>query len=235
MSIAALLWIALASSGPPADGVVAAEPVAAEVDVGDRVVVVRNPDPDLDARLLAELRFLGFTSEVVDVPVPRDVAALHDLARVHDAAAAIAIHDGGDRVTVWIGDRVTGKSVARALDPTQPDRAREIAVRTVELLRASLVELQHVPAAPEAEVASTTRAWALVRPAAAWPRMSTNAGPTASDRSGSALASRRRRPNHGPRPIHPAYTSARPSGPRTSAACSGAVPESTTPTWRCGA
>ncbi len=155
MSIAALLWIALASSGPPADGVVAAEPVAAEVDVGDRVVVVRNPDPDLDARLLAELRFLGFTSEVVDVPVPRDVAALHDLARVHDAAAAIAIHDGGDRVTVWIGDRVTGKSVARALDPTQPDRAREIAVRTVELLRASLVELQHVPAAPEAEVASS--------------------------------------------------------------------------------
>ncbi len=162
--IVAALWIALASSGPapggssdPApDGPVAAEPVAAaEIDVADRVVVVRNPDPDLDARLAAELRFLGFVAEVVDVPVPRDVAALHDLARVHDAAAAIAIHDGGDRVTVWIGDRVTGKSVARALEPTQPDRPREIAVRTVELLRASLVELQHVPPVPEAEVASS--------------------------------------------------------------------------------
>jgi hypothetical protein len=160
--IVAALWIALASSGPapggssdPApDGPVAAEPVAAaEIDVADRVVVVRNPDPDLDARLAAELRFLGFVAEVVDVPVPRDVAALHDLARVHDAAAAIAIHEGG--ASVWIGDRVTGKSVARALEPTQPDRPREIAVRTVELLRASLVELQHVPPVPEAEVASS--------------------------------------------------------------------------------
>jgi hypothetical protein len=154
--IVAALWIALASSGPAPDGLVAAEPIAAaEIDVGDRVVLVRNPDPDLDARLVAELRFLGFVADVVDVPVPRDVAALHDLARVHDAAAAIAVHDGGDRVTVWIGDRVTGKSVARALEPTQPDRPREIAVRTVELLRASLVELQHVPPVPEAEVASS--------------------------------------------------------------------------------
>jgi hypothetical protein len=120
-----------------------------------RIAVVGHADPEVTARLVAELRFLGFSPEVVDAPLSGNPDALVELARTHGVAAAIAVDMAGGRVEVWIVDRITGKLVARELvlsrDPAS-DEPREIAVRSVELLRASLVEVQEGPPPPEAEV-----------------------------------------------------------------------------------
>lgn len=131
------------------------EPSAPASSQGDRVTVVRSADADVDARLTAELRFLGFAPELVDAPPESGIAGLHGLARAHAAAAAIAIEERDGAITVWISDRVTGKTVVRELQLVEDDRAREIAVRTVELLRASLAEVEQSAPTPEAEVAPT--------------------------------------------------------------------------------
>lgn len=131
-----------------------------------RVAVVDLPAPEITARLVAELRFLGFAPAVVAPPAASDPAALVELARAHGAAAAIAVDTAGGRVQVWILDRMTGKLVARqlALAPGSPDDApREIAVRSVELLRASLLEVEQAPPPPEAEIPVTPAARRTLR------------------------------------------------------------------------
>lgn len=120
-----------------------------------RIAVVDAAEPEVTARLVAELRFLGFSPEVVAPPPSAEPEALVALARASGAAAAVAVDTAGGRVQVWIVDRMTGKLVARQLalapDPAS-DEPREIAVRSVELLRASLLEVEQAPAPPEAEV-----------------------------------------------------------------------------------
>ena len=141
-------------------------PSAARRDDATRVAVVGDADAPLTARLVAELRFLGFTPEVLTAIATPDPAALVELARDHGVAAAIAVDTTGGRVQVWIFDRMTGKLVARAFAQTEPgaDAPRELAVRSVELLRASLLELEHGPT-PAAEIDATPVARRTLRPA----------------------------------------------------------------------
>lgn len=154
---AVALAVALPVLAPVSGHALGPPRVSAETDSSSstRIAVVGRADAEVTARLVAELRFLGFAPEVIAPPSSPEPQALVELARAEGVAAAIAVDMEGGRVQVWIVDRMTGKLVARELvlstDPAR-DEPREIAVRSVELLRASLVEVEHAPPPPEAEV-----------------------------------------------------------------------------------
>jgi hypothetical protein len=122
-------------------------------DAHARVAVVATTSSEITDRLVDEVRFLGFEPQVVAPLADDDPSALVELARSLDVAAAIRVDAAKGRVQVWVVDRMTGKLVARDLrldDEGQLD-ARVVAVRAVELLRASLAELESRPPPPEAE------------------------------------------------------------------------------------
>jgi hypothetical protein len=105
-------------------------------------------------RLRAELAGLGL--DVRTVPKQANEQLPGDLissARNAGAVAAFRIIVDGDRADVWIADRVTGKVVLREMLPrgAQID-GRVVALRAVELLRASLLELD-APKAPQGGMA----------------------------------------------------------------------------------
>ena len=155
------------SSAPGADAP-ASDPAPSSPRSTDalRIAVVDLAEPELTARIVAELRFLGFSPEVVPPPASAEPDALLALARTRGAAAAIHVDVAGGRVQVWIVDRMTGKLVARqlALAPDAAhDEPREIVVRSVELLRASLLEVEQAPPPPEAEVPVTPAARRTLR------------------------------------------------------------------------
>ena len=109
-----------------------------------RIVVVSSPstEPTMLRRLRAELAGLGFL--VVDVESMTDATpeSLADTAREQHAFAAIRVVSARGGVTVWIADLVTGKTVLRTLAGSESDVSGEVvALRAVELLRASLMEL----------------------------------------------------------------------------------------------
>lgn len=128
-------------------------------------IAVIAADAEVDRRLVGELHFLGFDAKVVTSPSGRAPQDLSALARRLDVAAAIAVDQDGHQVVVWIVDRMTGKLVARVLDlATTDDAPREIAVRAVELLHASLAEVAMGRPAPEAEVPVTAASRGMLRP-----------------------------------------------------------------------
>jgi hypothetical protein len=120
---------------------------AADVHAGEgptRVALIEDPaDSSILPRLRAELTGLGLDVTLVprkaDEQLPRD---LIEAARAADAAAAFRIVLGEGQADVWIADRVTGKVVLREMLPrgAQID-GRVVALRAVELLRVSLLEL----------------------------------------------------------------------------------------------
>lgn len=108
-----------------------------------RVLVIDPGVPALSGRLSEEIEALGL--EVVLIVEGDPSAALEESARKNDAIAAIRIEGGGSgAVEMTIVDRATGKTVSRRLaiaTPSDPASSELIATRTVELLRASLMEL----------------------------------------------------------------------------------------------
>ncbi|MBI2896020.1 MAG: hypothetical protein HYY06_20850 [Deltaproteobacteria bacterium] len=109
-------------------------------------IAVDGPGDPVAARLRAELEALGFEVEVLEAPslVPSR-PLLEAAARDRGAIAAVRIVPSQAGVEVWVFDRVTGKTVLREV-VTDPDPARPdfelIALRAVELLRASLMEVE---------------------------------------------------------------------------------------------
>jgi hypothetical protein len=122
-----------------------------------KVVVIDPGVPALSARLFEEIEALGL--QAVSVPDGAPAGSLEESARAHEAIAAIRIGRGGSgTVEMTILDRVTGKTVSRRLSiatASDPTSAELIATRTVELLRASLMELS-ASHPPRGEVAVTT-------------------------------------------------------------------------------
>ncbi len=121
---------------------------------GSRVVLLEPTDSDGPlrdalARTRAELSAEGF--EVVVRPLPRGVStreALQDAAAASDAEAAISIESITGGADVWVTDRVTGKTLVRTVDVSDlpaAEKPRALAIRAVELLRASLVEAVALP------------------------------------------------------------------------------------------
>lgn len=141
MRCAWLIFVCVSLFAAPAwasSRVVLLEPSAAEGALRDALTRTR-----------AELAAEGF--EVVVRPLPEGADTRHTLevaAQETDAEAAIAIASIAGGAEVWVTDRITGKTLVRTVDVgDQPDneRPRALAIRAVELLRASLVEAVALP------------------------------------------------------------------------------------------
>ncbi|MBN2196381.1 MAG: hypothetical protein JW751_26440 [Polyangiaceae bacterium] len=121
------------------------------------VVVAGSPSDGVTIRIERELRALGVAVTVVPSGSLEDPSrgALETAARQLGAFAAIRIVETGSAAEVWVADRVTGKTVIRELVQGDPNDDGEVALGAVELLRASLLELQAIERAPRGEVAPT--------------------------------------------------------------------------------
>jgi hypothetical protein len=123
-----------------------------------RVVLIEDPaETTILPRLRAELVGLGLEVHTVakqeSEQLPRDLIAS---ARNVGAVAAFRIMVVADHADVWIADRITGKVVLRELLPRGAKiDGRVVALRAVELLRASLLELD-AGKPPPAEVPRPT-------------------------------------------------------------------------------
>ncbi|MEP6652716.1 MAG: hypothetical protein ABJA82_05130 [Myxococcales bacterium] len=126
---------------------------AASAQAAAEVVLLRASNGDALSRqgttlLTAELRAMGF--EVVEVDA--EDAAARDLPREIErvstrlqpvATFAFVPVVGGTTVELWLQDRLTGKLVIRRVEVTSgPGAAADLAVKAVELLRGSLLEVK---------------------------------------------------------------------------------------------
>jgi hypothetical protein len=137
-----------------------------------RVAIVRTASADgllreANTRLRAELVSAGF--EVVDVAsVPGDPRS--GVERVSEASGsfatvAMARTGTGALADVWISDHVTGKTVVRRLRVgTEPNAAAILAIRALELLRASLLEVSTPKPAAEPQPAAPPDVLNWVKP-----------------------------------------------------------------------
>jgi hypothetical protein len=120
------------------------------------VAIVRpvNPPPlmvETLVRIHGELTSVGFATEIVDEPAPNGASGhasrawLEQLAaqRGFDAVVAIVGDVAPDAVEVWVVDKLTGKSVVRRVrfEPQSERAANTLAIRAIELLRSSFLEI----------------------------------------------------------------------------------------------
>jgi len=120
------------------------------------LLLVESRSPRLVQLIRNELSLFGFDSQLIR-PKERITSPtqVRDLAIERNAAAALRIHASSGGVEVWIADRMTGKTTMREmLAPGKKESKpspRLIAIQTVELLRASLLEV-HLKERPRAPV-----------------------------------------------------------------------------------
>jgi hypothetical protein len=118
-----------------------------------KVILIRPPAApaavtEALVRLRGELVAAGFDAQVTELTLGADVrGSLEKLAPPSDGAAtalvAVVASDPGS-ADLWVIDRVTGKTVVRKVNAGGADAPRVaevLAVRAVELLRASFLEL----------------------------------------------------------------------------------------------
>jgi hypothetical protein len=146
----AAAWVAALVALAP---VTAAAAGAITADGSHTVVVLRAPHADevtaeATARVQGELGAAGF--HVVVLPVASESArtevetAGSDLAPVGAFAIFVRAEEGGGVAEIWVSDRVRQRTVVERARLTETDHEREsevLAVRAVELLKASLAEL----------------------------------------------------------------------------------------------
>jgi hypothetical protein len=132
---------------------------------GSTVLLVDPGSAPLTHRLREEIESLGL--EVTLVPESDPPEPLDARARAANAVGAIRITGSGSgSVDMTILDRATGKTVSRHLaiaTPSDPASAELVATRTVELLRASLMELD-APHPPRGDAPVTREVQALAEP-----------------------------------------------------------------------
>jgi hypothetical protein len=146
--------------------VVWATPAAGSPRVALVVAAETSSESSVTTQLRAELSAAGFEIVVTPSSDPETSReSLEKIARDTDSFAAIAVvePEGGLAVDIWVADRVTGKTVLRRLDAGEDQRqgAAIVALRAVELLRASLLEL-NLPERPRGEVSATPEVRAFV-------------------------------------------------------------------------
>jgi hypothetical protein len=156
-----------------------------------RIAIVVHPplagtQAEFESVLRSELLAAGF--EVLTVPeTASDGPTLEAIAQRTESAAAVSIVQppGSLAADVWIGDRLTGKTLLRHVRPERvaPETPSIVAIRAVELLRASFLELNETRSArSEMASVSSTQAWlAPPEPAAAAPADSRNDAPKSAD------------------------------------------------------
>jgi hypothetical protein len=137
--------------------------MAPKLAAAQPVLLVRPQQDDpvlLDAfhRLDAELHIHHFETQRVELDLSHEPSVLlATLAEQHHALAAIAFlqRNGQTALDVWLVDRVTGKTSMRTLEFGRgAEAANLIAVRAVDLLRASLGEFG--AATPPKEIVGAT-------------------------------------------------------------------------------
>jgi hypothetical protein len=108
-------------------------------------IVTSDPNSSLTRRVRAELQGLGVDVIVLKPPDEGSAsrAPLERAARSVGAVAAVRLVASSEgKVEVWVADRVTGKAVVRELDASESGASdAAVAIGSVELLRASLMEL----------------------------------------------------------------------------------------------
>jgi hypothetical protein len=97
------------------------------------------------------------------------VEELPRAARREQAVAAVRLELLENGVRVWLFDRATGKTLARELTPSTKSEEANLALHVVELLRASLLELE-LPDAPRGDLPATPELLEVTRVPAAAPR-----------------------------------------------------------------
>ncbi len=116
-----------------------------------RVALVESRSPDAllaeaTMRVRAELAAAGFDVELLEASPGADPRAEVESAGLDPppvATLAILRTSSAAAVDIWVADRLTGKTLVRRIDVNDVSRERAptvLAVRTVELLRASLLE-----------------------------------------------------------------------------------------------
>ena len=101
--------------------------------------------------LQGELTSMGFATETVDDPAVADVGSrasrawLEQLGSLRgvDAVVALVGDVAPNAVELWVVDKVTGKSVVRRVpyDPRSERAPKTLAIRAIELLRSSFLEI----------------------------------------------------------------------------------------------
>jgi hypothetical protein len=155
------------------------QPSAAAQAAPSRVAVVRSESSDrllrdAGTRLRAELLSAGF--EVIEVnSAPGDARAdVESAADGGGSFATIALDRAGSGAfaDIWISDHVTGKTLVRRLEVGEASNAATVlAIRALELLRASLLELAtpRPPAEPVLRAPRDVLAW--MEPALPQPKL----------------------------------------------------------------
>jgi hypothetical protein len=155
---AALTFIVLGSGG------------RARAQTGATLVAIVTSDPNssLTRRVRAELQGLGVDVIVLKPPDEGSAsrAPLERAARSVGAVAAVRLIASSEgKVEVWVADRVTGKAVVRELDASESGASdAAVAIGSVELLRASLMEL-HSGEPPHGDAPANERIRSLALPA----------------------------------------------------------------------
>ena len=120
---------------------------AATASAQTTVVILLSDDTDaqqrFERRMAAELRSMGFSPITISLSTQSFVPEQLDrIAREHGAVAAVALRSDAGIPSIWIADRSTAKLLRRELPVQGDDLSGLHAVRAVELLRASLIELE---------------------------------------------------------------------------------------------
>lgn len=147
--------------------------VAGLCSAAPRVAIVLRPSAAADAtgfevQLGSELRAAGFEVVMVSA-VATTPQELEALAEKSQSVAAISIEQppGGVTASVWVTERMTGKTLLRSVRPEKisPEAPSIVALRAVELLRASLLELnENHPPRGSMPVPASVRAWIAPEP-----------------------------------------------------------------------
>ncbi|WP_437606985.1 hypothetical protein WMF20_39710 [Sorangium sp. So ce834] len=124
-------------------------PCEASAEEGFHVVVVRprragKVVEEATVRLTGELRAVGFSVRSAEGTSGTDGRAQVEGAEGTLAAIAILESDRGAAADIWVADHVMKKTVVRRVelgDPEVTNAVSDLAVRSAELLRASLVEV----------------------------------------------------------------------------------------------
>jgi len=117
------------------------------------VLVVDENTSRLAARIREELATMGF-DPVLEAREASSVDELPAIARGGQAAVAARLEVIENGVRVWVFDRTTGKTLTRELSPATDSGDASLALHVVELLRASLLEL-NLPDAPRGDQEAT--------------------------------------------------------------------------------
>jgi hypothetical protein len=153
-----------------------------------RVAVVRPRKPSADiaeatTRLAAELRAAGFEVAVVDARPGVDARTQVERTQLDPrpfATIALVGTERGAVADVWVADHLSSKTLVRRVD-VGADTAvpSALAIRAVELLRASLLEVSASGTRPGAAVPEDVARWMAAPAAAATPRPAAPAAPAA--------------------------------------------------------